>query len=175
MTKVFFKLLQNLQFKSCVYMILSFMVCIHISGTTKPKNHSRRTAMTDYDKGRIDSYYDMELNSMNISRKVDWPAFTIWNYLQKRRTCGYQNLPHSGCPSKISDRSFCILKHYIRRNTRYNYTTVQANTLFNVSIQTIQQKLYKELNMCKWLTKNRPKLTKEHAKQRFEWARKFKN
>ena len=124
--------------------------------------------MMDYDKGRIDTYYDMELNSTEISKKVDWPASTIRSYLQKRCTCGYQNLPRSRCPPKISDRSFRILKHYVRCNRKHNYTTVQANTRSNVSIQTIQWKLCKELNMHKWLAKNCPKLMEKHAKKRLE-------
>src|SRR5438477_4608361 len=100
------------------------MVPTHVSSAAKPKNRSGRTEITDYDKGRIDAYHNMELNSTEISKKVDQPASTIRSYLQKWRTCSYQNLPRSGCPSKISDHSFRILKRYVRCNRKHNYTTV---------------------------------------------------
>lgn len=131
--------------------------------------------MTDYDKGRIDTYHDMDQNSMEISKRVDRRPSTIRSYLQKWRTHGYKNLPRSGRPPKISDHSFRILKRYICRNRKQNYITIQANTLSNVSIRTIRRKLYKELNMRKWLAKSRPKLTKEHAKKRLQWAEKVKD
>src|SRR5437868_7975065 len=117
----------------------------------------------------------MKLNSTEISKKVNWPASTIQSYLQKQCTCGYQNLPRFRPPLKISDRSFRILKRYIRCNRKHNYTTVQANTRSNISIRTIQRKLCKELNMHKWLAKNHPKLMEKHAKKRLEWAKKFKD
>src|SRR5579859_2298991 len=131
--------------------------------------------MTDYIKGKIDAYHEMDLKSSEISRRVGRPASTIRSYLRKRRTHSYQNLPRSRRPPKISDRSFRILKRYIQRNRKQNYTTIQANTLSNVSIRTIQRKLHKELNMRKWLAKNRPKLTEEHARKRFQWTEKVKN
>ena len=146
---MFVRPLQNHQFKSHMHINFSFcMAPTHVSGVAEPKNRSGRTEMMDYDKGRIDTYHDIELNLTEISKKVDWPTPTLRSYLQKRRTCGYQNLPHSGRPPKM-DCSFCILKCYVQRNRRQNYTTVQANTLFNISIQTIQRKLCKELNTHK--------------------------
>ena len=131
--------------------------------------------MTDYDKGRINAYHDMKLKSTEISEKIDRPASTIRSYLQKQRTHSYNTLPRSGRPPKISDCSFRILKRYVRCNRKQNYTTIQANTLSNVSIRTIRRKLSKELNMCKWLAKNRPKLTEEHARKRLQWAERVKD
>ena len=143
--------------------------------TVRHQNASRRTEMTDYDKGRIDAYHDMDLNSTEIGTKVDRAPSTIRSYLKKRRTHGYQNLPRSGRPSKISERGFRMLKRYVRRNRTHNYKTVQANTLSNVSIRTIRRKLRKVLNMRKWLAKNRPRLTEEHARKRLQWAEKVKD
>src|SRR5438874_2448242 len=140
-----------------------FFLVMACTRTVQQRNGSQRTEMTDYDKGRIDAYHDMELNSTEIGTRVNRPASTIRSYLKKRRTHGYQNLPRSGRPSKISERGFRMLKQYVCHNRTHNYKTVQANTLSSVSIRTIRRKLRKELNMRKWLAKNRPKLTEEHA------------
>jgi transposase len=143
--------------------------------TLRGQKRSRGSEMTDYDKGRIDAYHDMKLNSTQIGHKVSRPASTIRSYLRKARIHGYQTLPRSGRPPKISARGFRILKRYILCNRKHNYTTVQTNTLSHVSIRTIQRKLQKELNMRKWLAKERPKLTAENAKKRLEWAKRVKD
>ena len=56
------------------------------------KNRSGQTEMTDYIKGKIDAYHDMDLKSPEISIKVDRAASTIRSYLREQRTHGYQNL-----------------------------------------------------------------------------------
>ena len=146
--------------------------------TVRRQNASWWTEMNDYDKGRIDAYHDMELNLTEIGTRVDRPASMIRSYLKKQRTHGYQNLPRSGRPSKISERGFRMLKRYVHHNRTHDYKTVQTNTLSSVSIQTIQRKLRKELkllNMRKWLAKNHPKLMEEHARKRLQWAEKVKD
>src|ERR1700726_4890396 len=106
-TKVFVRPYQNVRYlNSCTCRSPFPMASTGVPGH---KNRSDRTEMTDYDKGRIDAYKDIKLNSTEISERVDRPASIIRSYLQKRRTHGYQNLPRSGWPPKISDRSFCIL------------------------------------------------------------------
>ena len=44
---------------------------IAVNHIAKHKKCSDRTEMTDYDKGKIDTYHNMKLKSTEISEKID--------------------------------------------------------------------------------------------------------
>jgi hypothetical protein len=80
-TKVFVRPYQNARYlNSCTCRSPFPMAPTRVPGH---KNRSDRTEMTDYDKGRIDAYKDMKLNSTEISERVDRPASTIRSYFYK--------------------------------------------------------------------------------------------
>jgi transposase len=141
-----------------------------ISGnTTKGKE------LTPYSRGLIIGEYNCGVKPSQISRNLQIPRSTVIDTIQqKSKRDDGKSSPRPGRPKSYTERDKRHIIQLIKRDPFITYQAIRERTGLNVSSTTFLT-ILKESGYGHWRAKKRPKLTKEHAKLRLEWAKKHKD
>jgi Transposase/DDE superfamily endonuclease len=141
----------------------------------KLPSDSHHHFLTDIEKGRIiQANYDC-ISHNEIGKELNIPARTVSAFLKRvEQRRSVENLPRPGRPRKTSAREDRYIIRTALDNTKVTNSFLRDITNQELSVPTIRRRL-REDKIRKWRAVKRPLLTKEHARQRLEWARRWQH
>jgi transposase len=126
--------------------------------------------LTDFQKGEILALKGL-MSHQKIGVRLDIPRETITDFLKRVEIRdSIENIPRPGAPRKTSNSDDRYIVRTAECNTRIPLKELRADTISNVSEQTLRRRL-RETGIRKWRAVNRALLTKTQAKQRLIWAK----
>jgi len=130
----------------------------------------RRHELTDYEKGQIEGRKGT-MSHAKIGSELGRPRRTVSSFLQRLHDReDKENFPRPGRPRKTTESSDRYLVRVAESDTDQLLKELRNTTNLDISIQTIRRRLH-EVGIRKWRAKKRALLTKEQAKQCYEWAK----
>jgi transposase len=131
--------------------------------------------LSPYLRGLIIGKHESGINPSQISRDLQIPRTTVNGTIQRilHQNDG-KSSPRSGHPQSYTERDKRHIIQLIKRDPFITYQAIRERTGLNVSSTTFLT-ILKESGYGHWRAKKRPKLTKEHAKLRLEWAKRHKD
>jgi Transposase len=78
-------------------------------------------------------------------------------------------LPRPGRPKKASDRDIRAILRYVRINPKNTYRKIRQELQLSFSSRTIKR-ILEPFHIRKWQCKQRPELSEETAKLRYQWV-----
>jgi transposase len=138
-------------------------------------NITTNNELSPYLRGLIIGKYDAGVTITQISQILEIPSSTVFNTIQRnsKRNDG-KSSSRSGRPKSYTERDKRHIIQLIKRDPFINYQDIRERTGLNISSTTFLT-ILKESGYGHWRAKKRPKLTKEHAKLRLEWAKNHKD
>jgi transposase len=130
----------------------------------------KRRELSNAEKGMIIAFFAIYGVISTVSLIIGRPWSTVKNFLHRYCKRGtMDNLPRSGRPEVLTRRDKRAILRAVRKNRQFTREQIRRIHAPHVSLATIDR-LLRQHNIRKWLAKERPKLTEEHAKARLEWA-----
>ena len=131
---------------------------------------SPRKELTDFQKGEIVALIDL-MSHRDIGIRLNIPHQTVTSFLKRLATRGsVENIHRPGAPRKTSNSDDRYIVRTAERNTRIPLTELRAETISNISEQTLRRRL-REAGIRKWRAVDRPLINKKQARQRLAWAK----
>lgn len=128
----------------------------------------RGVALSDYEKGRIDTYAKNGTSHREIARKMKRSLCVINNYLKDPSK--YNTIKRSGRKPKLNARQ---KRSILRRasNSAVSCQTIVDELCLQVSRVTVNRVINKSGNLQYAKKATTPALTDQHKAKRLEWAR----
>jgi hypothetical protein len=138
-------------------------------------NTSTTKELSPYSRGLIIGKYEAVVSLSQISESLAIPSSTVFDTIQQnsKRNNG-KSIPRPGRPKSYTERDKRHIIQLIKRDPFIKYEDIRERTGLNLSSTTFLS-ILQDSGYGHWRAKKRPKLTKEHAKLRLEWAKNHKD
>jgi hypothetical protein len=132
-------------------------------------NKTARKELSPIDRAMIIGRRDAGQTFLKIHQDTGVPLTTIKDTIKRRNNDQLKSLPRQ-CPRKTSARKDRQIIRSARTDRDQILAELNINVCPDISARTLQRRL-REVNIRKWLARDRPPLTEEHAATRLAWAR----
>lgn len=141
----------------------------------KSVNITSRKELSPFLRGQIIGKHQSGCNPTQISRDLQIPRSTVNGTINRiSHQINGKSSPRPGRPKAYTERDKRHIIQIIKRDPFITYQEIREQSGINLSSPTFLT-ILKESGYGHWRAKKRPKLTKEHAKLRLEWAKKHKD
>ena len=146
-----------------------------ILGQIDVNSHRRNKELTPSDRGRSYGLFEAGLSISNIAARTGFAKSTIHDTYTKfpQRDKGL-TLPRLGHPVAHSIQDERAIMRIIKRDPKITYSALQREAGLTLHRSTMRR-IIKAHGYHNWRAKERPYLTEEQAKRRFEWAQEHRN
>jgi transposase len=133
-------------------------------------NSRIRKELTPYIRGQIIGRHHSGISKSQISRDLQIPRTTVIETIQREsQLIDGKTTPRSGRPKSYTERDSRHILTIIKADPFVTYSTIRERTGLEVSRFTFLR-IIQESGYGHWKAQKRPKLEKEHAQKRLEWA-----
>jgi transposase len=134
------------------------------------RNISKRKELSPYIRAQIIGASKCGVNPTQISKQLSIPRSTVQSTLDRDELRNnHTSLPRSGRPRLSSKQDERLLLRVVRQFPKYTYKQLRAFTGLKISTFTIRRILRRH-HITTWRAKRRPNLTKDVAKNRYNWC-----
>jgi transposase len=134
-----------------------------ISGN-RPEGHE----LTVNDRAQIIGAIKCGVSIADAARTLDFPPSTVKTTIRRDSVrSANATLPRSGRPSKASARDIRTIIRYVRINPKHTYRQIRQELQLSFSSRTVKR-IIEPFHIRKWQCKQRPELSEEVAKLRYE-------
>ncbi|MBW0525482.1 hypothetical protein O181_065197 [Austropuccinia psidii MF-1] len=111
-----------------------------------------------------------------ISNHLQVPPTTVHDTIRKHQERGHlKSLPIPGRPRKLNDRDIRQLARVVQQNRRKNLAEIKNLITVDVSINTLQIAIHKDLGKQSCIAVKKPYLSPVHMERRLNFARQHLN
>ena len=138
-------------------------------------NRVPNTELSSYLRGKIERSHELGQGRTRISRSLEIPSSTVQYTLEQNplRIDG-ESLPRAGRPKKYTEKDARRVVRFVRIHPKSTYREIKHNLHLYLSHDTFGR-ILADAGIKNWRAKQRPFLTPEAAKVRWEWAKKHSN
>lgn len=138
-------------------------------------NRKRGPDLSPYTRGLIIARHQLDLKPRKISYQLQIARSTIYSTIQQEALRDNGNsLSRPGRPRAVSERDKRHILMRIKADPFITYRELRDATDLNISASTFLR-ILKESGYGHWRARKRPRLTAEHARLRYAWAKAHKN
>lgn len=142
-------------------------------------NVNRRPNLSPEQRERICAKLDAGVSYQELMEEFRVNRSTIWRTKQRQNLHNTtQELPRSGRPPILSDRSNRQLYRIVRTTPKIEYTELASELGWHTTTTPSRSTLYraiKRMKLKKFPCKKKPLITKKNQKKRLLFARKWRN
>ena len=138
-------------------------------------NIVRRKELSPFERGKIVGKAEDGLTQRQISKVLNVPKSTVNDTIQKYLSTptNGQSSPRSGLPKSIDVRTERRIIRFVRTASDAKYSEIKRRLGLTISKATIYR-ILKRHGITNWRKRKRPALTKEHARQRLLFCRRYR-
>lgn len=134
-------------------------------------NEQRRRELSPGLKREIFGRADAGQSVADIAQRRSLPKTTVRAVIRRYEERGTAaNLPRSGRPTEMTPQDERHILRIIRRDCHITYDRLRKETGTNFANSTFWR-FFKHKGIAHWLSKRRPQLSDDHARQRLRFAR----